>query len=144
MDRANPWSDHNKWYYYLAFLKNHPEGDNNLWARMAFLEFNDRNKFGESFEGDDGITVAMETLHSPDPDPVDVDFTSDQWNAMADQLVAAGVNPDDVTYRDGENGTVGGADASETVREPVIPAVRDIVAPPPQTFVYPAQGRRRR
>lgn len=146
MDRANQWSDHDKWYYYLGFLRNYVNtGNKNFEARARYLEFNDRNQFGQAYQGDTGITIAMETLEAPEPDPVEIDFSNEELNAMNDALVNAGADAVDCVFRDTpEGGTGGGGDDDPIRQERVIPNVAQIVAPSPAAFTWGASGRRRR
>lgn len=143
MNQFNPWFDHDPWRYYLAFMMNDWGNRNwNLAARMLFLEFNNRNYFGQGWLGESIATAVMTTMRVPDPDPFVQFFREDEITAMTQALGNAGNDP---RYLDPRHArTTPGGVATQRRSEPVIPAVRDITATPPPIFVYPATGRRRR
>jgi len=144
VDRFNSWFDHDKWRYYLGFMMNDWGNRNwNLATRMLYLEFNDRNVFGQRWLGEPIATPAMETFADPAPSPYLHFFRDDELLAMNQSLINAGADPRALDPRETRTAP-GGVARSTGGIEPVIPRVREIVAPRPPTFVYPASGRRRR
>lgn len=144
MDASNPWIEHSLWYYYLAFLfKEWGNRNHNMSARLWNLEFPDRNDFGGQFLGEPAPTDAMLALHDP---PIDRSqyFRDDEIDAMNQALLNAGADPRDLDLRDTRVADGSGTGEVYGADEPVVPRVVDMIARPPQVFVHPASGRRRR
>jgi len=142
IDATNPWFDHQRGIYRMMFCNlTNPWSSLDKW-RFRYLEFNDENSWGVAYRPDRVPSVAMEYLNPTQPNPVEVDIAP-----QIIQVAREALDPDiGGTSVGGEWGWSGGSDDDlvAQIPDPVLPTMREILAPLPATFTPTASGRRRR